>query len=88
MIYKWGGLLDTKRWASRQNLRFWTTLFSFTFKISDPKSKISCVLIKIVDIRNYENSVGNNKQLLQPEGHIIFFKYDTNFEEHLLKLQS
>ena len=41
-----------------------------------------------MDRRNYQNSMGNIEQLIDPEAPITFFKYDWLFEKHLTKSQN
>ena len=41
-----------------------------------------------MDRRNYQNSMGNIEQLIDPETLITFLKYDWLFEKHLTKSQN
>ena len=50
-----------------------------------PKRKISGSYKISKDRRNYQNSMGNIEQLVDPEVPITFFKYDWLFEKHLTK---
>ena len=38
--------------------------------------------------RDFENSINNIKQLLDPWGYIILLKYETTLEKHLMILQN
>ena len=53
-----------------------------------PKRKISGIYIISMDRGNYQNSMGNIEQLIDPEVPIIFFKYDWLFEKDLTKSQN
>ena len=41
-----------------------------------------------MDRRNYQNSMSNIEQLIDPEVPITFFEYDWLFEKHLTKSQN